>query len=57
MYYLKRKKEGAGIFVRNDALLLTFLEKEYCEKKILLLQNNTKKKQKISTLAIIFKKV
>lgn len=57
MYYLKTKKEGAGIFVRNDALLLTFLEKEYCEKKILLLQNNTKKKQKISTLAIIFKKV
>ena len=44
MYYLKTKKEGAGIFVRNDALLLTFLEKEYCEKKILLLQNKTKKK-------------
>jgi len=50
MYYLKTKKEGAGIFVRNDALLLTFLEKEYCEKKILLLQNNTKKNRKSAHL-------
>ena len=50
MYYLKTKKEGAGIFVRNDALLLTFLEKEYCEKKTLLLQNKTQKNRKSAHL-------